>query len=67
METLKQHLEIILYELDLSIKELYHQKNQLSVDSVIALKYLEDLEHIFYTGKNVLNRFLLEISRINKV
>lgn len=40
---------------------------QLPVDSVIALKYLEDLEHIFYTGKNVLNRFLLEISRINKV
>jgi len=67
LETLKQHLETILSELDFSIKELYYQKNQLRFDVVTSLKYLEDLEHIFGTGKNVLNCFLQEIARINKV
>lgn len=58
MDAVKQRLENMLSELNLGLDKLYLKYNKkVSVDIV---SYLEDLEHILNTGKNVLDSILTE-------
>ena len=49
---LNKQLEKISLELSDTINLLFYEKQTLST---FALKYLENLEHILHTGKNVLD------------
>lgn len=64
MNTLKQKIENILIELELSIKQLIARQNnkteqELQLNTHV-LEHLKDLEHILNIAKKIINKILID-------